>query len=125
MGEHHQLPGSPPLVPRAHRLLRLGACDSALAAAEFAALLARGFCSVAEALDAAGRDVTFLGAAVCDSALAAALFAFLLAFGFLIVADARDAARLPVSFDSWPPGSRSARRYARSPHARVPARRSG
>jgi hypothetical protein len=64
-----------------------------------AAALARGFRNVAEAIEAVGGDVTFLGAAVCDNALAAALLAFADAPGFLIVNEALDAARLPVSFD--------------------------
>jgi hypothetical protein len=68
-----------------------------------AAALARRLRSVAEALEAAGDEVTFFGAPVCDSALAAALFAFADACGLRSVAEARDAARLPVSFDMASP----------------------
>lgn len=82
-----------------HRPRRRAVWADALAAADFAALLARGFSSVADALKATRREVTLLGAAVCERALAAALFALALALGLLSVADAFDAARLPVSFD--------------------------
>jgi len=82
-----------------YRPRRRGVWANALAAADLAAALARGFCRVADAFEAAGGDVTFFGAPVCESALAAALFALALALGFCIVVDALDAARLPVSFD--------------------------
>jgi hypothetical protein len=74
-------------------------CDSALPAAVFVAALERPSFNAAEALDAAGVEVVFLGAFVCDSALPAADFDFAPVAPLFRTDDAFDAARLLVSLD--------------------------
>jgi hypothetical protein len=78
-------------------------CDRALAAADFAAALAFGFCIVFDAFDAAGADVRSGGEFRCVSALPAALFAAAGAFGLASVFDAAVAAFFPVSLDDIGP----------------------
>ncbi|MEZ0185915.1 MAG: hypothetical protein AB9Q23_05960 [Candidatus Reddybacter sp.] len=73
-------------------------CESALAAADFAALVALGFLIVLEAALAAFFEVTFLGALVWESALPAALFALADAVLERTVLDALFAALGRVTF---------------------------